>query len=334
MFSVNLEESIPTWYSTLLLFTAAMLLTVIAIGKRVGRDRYTVYWAGLAIIFVYLSIDEGAAIHEIFSDLIEDRFNTSGFLSFGWLVVAIPVVLVFGLLYLRFLLHLPTRTRNLLIVAGALYIGGAIVVESISANQYDLGGGVTLLYLAIATVEELFEMLGVVLLIYALLAYLVDMQYTVAFQPQSAADQIQPNLFNWSRRVRLLGLIVVVFMIAANIALYTLAVGKTPPPEAAAQPSRLTYQMIIDDLVTSDTVVAQIPGVFGDENLASRQVVAAMLDMFDEVMVVALPEFESSIVIAADTLPFNHSSLTDILHANGETQFIIFDPSVVRMIAG
>jgi hypothetical protein len=52
-----------------------------------------------------------------------------------------------------------------------------VVVEAISANRYYLDNGVSFPYLAIATVEEFCEMLGVVLFIYALLSYMAALEY-------------------------------------------------------------------------------------------------------------------------------------------------------------
>ena len=52
------------------------------------------------------------------------------------------LALIFTLLYLRFLFHLPPRIRNLFILAGVCYVGGAVIVEAISANRYSLDGGV------------------------------------------------------------------------------------------------------------------------------------------------------------------------------------------------
>ena len=140
LFSVNLEESIPTWYSTIILFIASGLLWAIAFSKRSAQDRYTPYWFGLAIIFLYLSMDEGAVIHEILADPLQKAFNTQGFLAFGWQIVAFPLVIIFGLFYIRFLFGLPTRFRILFISAGVIYAGGALIVEGISANRWATHG--------------------------------------------------------------------------------------------------------------------------------------------------------------------------------------------------
>src|SRR5690606_36362395 len=80
------------------------------------------------------------------------------------------------------------------ILAGMVYVGGALIVDGISANQWDIGGGISFEYLAIATVEECCEMLGVVIFIYALLAYMVERQFTYIFaSPVPAAVQASPS---------------------------------------------------------------------------------------------------------------------------------------------
>lgn len=186
LFSVNLEDSIPTWYSTINLLISAALLAVIATVKRKDKDRFALYWIGLALIFLYLSIDEGASIHEIFSDMMETVIPPTGIFTFGWVVVGAPVALIVGLLYLRFVLNLPPRIRNLFFLAGGLYIGGALVIEAISASQYD--DTVSFTYLAIATLEELCEMLGIVTLIYTLLSYIGIMQLEIALHPPASAE--------------------------------------------------------------------------------------------------------------------------------------------------
>ena len=346
LFSVNLEESIPTWFSTVIIFIAAGLVALIAMFKRASDDRYARHWLWLSVIFLYLSMDEGAAIHEILADPLQQAFNTRGYLTFGWQIVAVPLVIIFGLLYFRFLLHLPPRTRNLFVLAASLYAGGALIVEGISANQWALGGGVTLPYLTIATIEECFEMLGVVIFIYALLAYIVEKGFVVTFRPPLQASQRIDNsalpapakadgIFHTGIPLRY-ALLLVVIIAAVNVTFFSLARAQQPTtiPETLAENSTFTYQQIIDDLTTDQTVVARTAGVFSADNLISRQIAVSLLDLFDDVMVISLPEADLSIMIAGNPLTFDRNSLTEILQANGETQFIIFETPIVSAIAG
>lgn len=201
--NVNRESSLPAWYSSGLLLLAAALLAVNAALHR--QERYARHWAGLAAIFLYLSADEAAAIHEEFTDPLQTALNTSGYLSFAWVIVGAAFVLVVGLLYARFVLHLPPATRRGMIAAAVLYVGGALVIESISANQWELDGGSSLLYSAIGTLEELCEMLGVIVLIYTLLAYLEQRQVAVQFDFTGAARTVPPTA---SRRRVLLPLLI------------------------------------------------------------------------------------------------------------------------------
>lgn len=85
-----------------------------------------------------------------------------------WQILAV----IFALAYLKFLAHLPTKTRNLFILAGALYIGGALGLEIMAGHQESLDTYNELLYKLFTTLEELWEKLGVLVFIYALLTYM------------------------------------------------------------------------------------------------------------------------------------------------------------------
>jgi spermidine synthase len=176
LFSVNLEESIPTWFATILLFMASGLLLLITLSKWRGKDKLRWQWLGLSLVFLYLSIDEGAVIHEILSEPLNAAFATTGYLYFGWQIVALPLVLIFALLYLSFLFQLPPRTRYGIIFAGLLYVAGAIFVEGLSADELyrSTSEHYGYLYLSIATLEEAMEMLGIVGFITVLLDYIVQ----------------------------------------------------------------------------------------------------------------------------------------------------------------
>ncbi len=174
LFNVNRESNIPTWYTSMMLLVCAVLIAAIARTEKAKSENYIRRWWGLALIFLCLSIDEAAAIHEKLTIPLQESLNLGGYLYFAWVLVGIPLVVVFALTYFTFVLHLPQRTRNLFFLAGLLYIGGALGIELIGANRWYIDDGTSLPYSAIATIEELLEMLGIVVLIYALLSYIAS----------------------------------------------------------------------------------------------------------------------------------------------------------------
>jgi hypothetical protein len=169
---VGSDLSIPTWYSSLALAFCGLLLTVIAVSKKQTQDSYWRHWGFLAALFVGFSIDEVAMFHETLGNALRPIINTTGFLYYNWVVYAIPLVIVFVLSYLKFLFHLPAKTRRLFCIAGSMYVGGAIGVEMFASLTYSTIGAENLVYAAFTTIEECLEMLGVVVFIYALLSYL------------------------------------------------------------------------------------------------------------------------------------------------------------------
>lgn len=346
LFSVNAEQTIPTWYAATNLFVAAVVLWLITAAKRASRERYVRYWAGLATGFVYLSVDEGAVIHEVLADWMQTEFQFTGYLAFAWQVVAVPLVIVLGLLYLRFVFHLPVHTRNRLIAAGVLYVGGTVLLDAVSANQWDADGAITLRYLAIGTLEELCEMLGVVLLIYTLLAYIVEMRYAFAFQPLSLAQDTSETtphnsdvrahasrnmLQSLSLRRTLMG--IGALIVGLNLALLYWASVQEPAPRSANLNPGISIPMVIDQFVADDVVVTRMPGGFID-NPASHQLVASLLPQFDQVIVVTSASTNSSFALAADEFQFDRSRLAEVLQAYGEIQFVIFDAPAVEAIVG
>ena len=93
-------------------------------------------------------------------------FFVSWVLVYGFVVVA--VALVFG----RFVLKLPSEIRRLIIIAGVIYVVGAMGFEELSGVYLTTHGGHCGVGYYLSTfVEETLEMTGIVTLIYALLSY-------------------------------------------------------------------------------------------------------------------------------------------------------------------
>lgn len=187
--NINREANMPTWFSSSILLFAALLLLVVTLSRR-AQGKSFLGWAGLTAIFTYISLDETGTIHEKLTPIIQEQLNVSGFFYFGWVIVGIAAVLIVGLLYLPFLRRLPAHTRNWFILAGAIYVGGALVVESVSANIWYLGNGTSLRFSAVGTVEEWMEMIGVITLIYGVLQHIRREIGAVQFSVQQPAPRL------------------------------------------------------------------------------------------------------------------------------------------------
>ena len=176
MFDLFQEANLPTWYSSALLLGCALLLGLIAGIKLRQHNRFRWHWLGLALLFVLLSMDESAMIHETVQwALTHNVAPTDRYYSIANILYATVLVVVVGLTCLRFLAALPRRTALLFIAAGALFIGGGLVVDYVGEvlrNQH--AGADSIGYAVVTGIEETLEMFGIVLFIYALLDYLSD----------------------------------------------------------------------------------------------------------------------------------------------------------------
>lgn len=172
LFDMGAECNVPTYFSTVILLIAAFLLSIIAVFKKRRGDSYAFHWIILVIIFLYLSVDEASAIHELLSRTTQKIFSRRWFPRYAWVICGGGLVIVFALSYCGFLLHLPAKSRLLFSIAGVLYVGGAIGMEVVEGHYTRLHGTKNLPYNIIVTIEETLEMAGIILFIHALLDYI------------------------------------------------------------------------------------------------------------------------------------------------------------------
>ncbi len=190
LFYVDREQNIPTSYSTFLLLFASFLLAVITVLERKRSAVRLSYWATLSIGFLYLAADEAASIHEMLVRPVRNLLGGGnlGIFHFAWVLPGIILVLLLALFYARFLRQLSTKPRLTFMLAGTLYVGGAIGVEMIGGWYTGLHGRENLTYSLIATVEESLEMIGTIVFIWALLEYIADNYNKVVFRLEDVAE--------------------------------------------------------------------------------------------------------------------------------------------------
>lgn len=172
LFDLSEENNVPTLYASFTLLVASFLLLIIAIKHKMS-DSASLPWFGLSIIFLFLSIDEFAQIHEQTILPFRNSFNTSGYLLFAWVIPYGIGLIVFVIAYLKFLIKLPRNIMFLFIISGAMYVIGALGFELLEAKHSEAYGFHNVYYSFLFTCEESLEMLGVATFIYALLKYIV-----------------------------------------------------------------------------------------------------------------------------------------------------------------
>ena len=73
------------------------------------------------------------------------------------------------------MLDLPVRIRILFIIAGSIYVMGAMGLELVGGYHADTYGVRNTTYVVLVSIEEILEMIGVVIFIYALMSYISSM---------------------------------------------------------------------------------------------------------------------------------------------------------------
>lgn len=171
IFNVDFERNIPSIYSAGALLFCSLLLFMIAHAKKVAGEPHQIQWRALSIVFLYLSGDEFISLHENLMKPLRNTLKTSGIFHFAWVIPGAIFVVICLLAFFRFLVTLPPKTRRLFIIAGTVFVSGALGMEMVDGYYASLYGEKTFFYVVLTTIEEFFEMVGIAVFIYALLSY-------------------------------------------------------------------------------------------------------------------------------------------------------------------
>lgn len=171
-FWVDAEHNVPTFLSFLLIGFSALLLGIRTRVAFLEGDRLRHHWLLLAVLFVAMAFDEAAQIHETVIGPLRHVLATDGVFFFAWVIPALVMLSVLGLVYLPFLIALPTSTAFALVGCGAVYVGGAVGAEMVGGVFATHGAFSDLGYRLTTVVEETCEMLGIALFATTLLAVL------------------------------------------------------------------------------------------------------------------------------------------------------------------
>jgi len=161
---VGSERSIPTYFSTFNLLLASILIFIIYTSEKIINRSTARYWLLLFLLFLFLSIDEGTSIHENFGNI--HRYHgiiLPIFEIHSWVPYGIMFTLITGVIFIPFIKSLSTYTATYFVIAGAVFIGGAIGIEFLSAVVVHMGFAERgdLIYQLHQALEEGLEMCGI-----------------------------------------------------------------------------------------------------------------------------------------------------------------------------
>jgi len=180
-FFVNNEANIATFWNTFILIVMAGLTFVAASAKLAQKDKYRYEWWLLGAVFLYLSMDEASVIHEKFSALLKNLPDINGWAHYKWLYAGVAAIVFLTVLFIRFYLHLDLRNKILFPLSMALYLLGAFGGELFSGHYAQFYGTKNVTYTLMTHGEEFGEHVGITLMIYTLLTYIVAHYSKIGF---------------------------------------------------------------------------------------------------------------------------------------------------------
>ncbi|GAA2720456.1 hypothetical protein [Cellulomonas aerilata] len=164
--ALNKEMGLPAWTSSVLLVLVAQALWLLAdVDRTTHRRRWARQERLLAGLFVYLSVDEATALHEQTIYPLRTALDLGGALFFSWVVLFVPLAAVVAALCLRWVRGLPRVAGRLVVLAGVLYLGGAVGMEMVGSWMFTQGLEGTMRYAGVVALEEGLEMLGALLML-------------------------------------------------------------------------------------------------------------------------------------------------------------------------
>jgi hypothetical protein len=104
LFTFGEEKNFQTFFSELLLLSSAALLFLISPLER-QEGRGSIYWVVLGIGFLLMAFDEVFSFHELLDDALKEQLGDKprGVFYFPWVIPALVVSSVLGVVFVRFL---------------------------------------------------------------------------------------------------------------------------------------------------------------------------------------------------------------------------------------
>ena len=186
--TVDFQSGLPTFFNTLLVLIAFLLLLTVSLNKRNLKSDRVYDWLLLTLAFLVLSLDENPDIHNYFVSVIS-RYGGRGqsfVMTYAWGMPYGAIAVLFVFFLVRFISSLPKNIAIGFLVSGVIYVYGAIVVATVSSDILHIRTDHSIWHELAASYEESLEMIGLSLFIYFLLKYIRIEEASLSIEKTSA----------------------------------------------------------------------------------------------------------------------------------------------------
>ena len=170
LFFLDGEGNLPALFSTWLFLMNAVLFVIVWKAKKEADDSRRI-WLLLSAVFVFLAIDESISIHERLIDPLRQALDASGVFYYTWIIPYGIGIVVLSIFAIPVFWRLEKKIRFWFGLSAATYLFATIGVEMISGKYLTMmNEKKDIVWILIITLEELLEMAGLIILVYALLS--------------------------------------------------------------------------------------------------------------------------------------------------------------------
>ena len=167
---VNSGNNVQKWYDSVLLSLCGVLLYLIAQGHEAWSHR-ALSWRLLAFTFFFLSLSKATSFDQSFFGGIRRILSTVG-VRINPFLFGVLLIVLFLLFFAPFFAGLSRRVKKYFILSVIVYVLLSLFFEVLSSYLYRT----RVLYVVFSGFEELCEMIGGVIFLYALLLQLEEGQ--------------------------------------------------------------------------------------------------------------------------------------------------------------
>jgi hypothetical protein len=168
MFDLDAEANLPSFFQAEGLIACAVALLFAARQERAAASPHALQWMALSLAFFYLGVDEAAMLHDRMGPVAMQAIGASPN-HIDWVLPMGILAAAFALYMIPFLLGIERATAYAFILAGAVYVGGAVGAEVLGKVLSERYGYESYPYVVSVALEEGMEMLGVALFLRAIL---------------------------------------------------------------------------------------------------------------------------------------------------------------------